>query len=104
MADGRPLLVFHVLGGNEHIPGALAAAAASEPGNFNDANQQAFADYLANVTRGDRAMRLAFYCAGIECWMSYNAALRAIAAGYTSVFWYRGGLQAWRDAGRPIAR
>jgi hypothetical protein len=33
--------------------------------------------------------------------MSYNAALRAINAGYTNVLWYRGGIEAWKMAGLP---
>ena len=33
--------------------------------------------------------------------MSYNAALRAINAGYTNVKWYRGGIEAWKAAGLP---
>jgi len=28
--------------------------------------------------------------------------LRAIQAGYRHVFWYRGGIQAWTDAGQPV--
>ncbi len=31
--------------------------------------------------------------------MSYNASLRAIRVGYRQVFWYRGGLSAWRSEG-----
>lgn len=30
--------------------------------------------------------------------MSYNAALRAINMGFTQVYWYRGGVEAWRQA------
>ena len=35
--------------------------------------------------------------------MSYNAALRAIHAGYGNVHWYRGGLEAWQRAGQPVS-
>ena len=34
--------------------------------------------------------------------MSYNASLRAIALGYTNVLWYRGGIEAWKQAGLPV--
>jgi 3-mercaptopyruvate sulfurtransferase SseA len=34
--------------------------------------------------------------------MSYNAALRAINLGYTNVLWYRGGIEAWQQAGLPV--
>jgi len=31
----------------------------------------------------------------------YNLALRIRHAGYTSVYWYRGGREAWEVAGKP---
>ena len=34
--------------------------------------------------------------------MSYNASLRAINLGYTNVLWYRGGIEAWKQAGLPV--
>lgn len=36
-------------------------------------------------------MPLVFYCHHHHCWLSYNAALRAIKLGYTNVMWYRWG-------------
>lgn len=36
--------------------------------------------------------------------MSYNAALRAINMGFTQVYWYRGGVEAWRQAQQLAAR
>jgi hypothetical protein len=31
----------------------------------------------------------------------YNLALRIRHAGYTNVYWYRGGREAWEVAGKP---
>ena len=36
-------------------------------------------------------------------WLSVNAALRARQAGYAQVFWYRGGMEAWKSANLPSA-
>ena len=33
-----------------------------------------------------------------------KGALRAIAAGYTNVMWYRGGIAAWLHAGFPMSQ
>ena len=55
----------------------------------------------AIAARGTRFTRA--YCQGTYCWMSYNAALRAINLGYTNVLWYRGGIEAWKQAGLPTA-
>lgn len=95
-----PYLLFDILGGQEMIPGAIPAVAAAQPGSFNDRNQQDFGAYLQQVTQGNKQYPLIFYCLSIECWMSYNASLRAINLGYTNVFWYRGGISAWKQAGR----
>lgn len=91
--------VFHVLGpGGEMLPGALAAAPASQAGSFDDRTQQEFGAFLQQTTQGNRAKPLVFYCMNPQCWRSYNAALRAIRMGYTQVYWYRGGLEAWQQA------
>ncbi len=106
LLNGRqaPYLLFDVLGSQEMLPGAIAAVAAAQPGSFDDETQRGFGAYLQQVTRGDRNMALVFYCQSIQCWMSYNAALRAIKLGYVNVLWYRGGVEAWKMAGMQTQR
>lgn len=58
-------------------------------------------DGLADATGGDTAMALVFYCKA-ECWMSWNAAKRAIEAGYSTVMWYPEGTDGWAAAGLPL--
>lgn len=99
----RIALVFDVLGGPQTLPGAIPAVAAAQPGTFDDQTQQTFGRYLQQVTQGRKDVPLVFYCQGPMCWMSYNAALRAIQLGYKNVLWYRGGLEAWQKAGKPLA-
>lgn len=96
-----PLVVFDVLGAQETLPSALPAAWMSEPGTYADGVQQRVTQALQQATQGRRDVALVFYCASEQCWMSYNAALRAISAGYTNVRWYRGGLESWKAAGLP---
>ena len=60
-----------------------------------------FRDRLAMATGGDRDRPLAFYCKA-ACWMSWNAAKRAIGYGYRQVLWYAGGPEAWAAAGYPL--
>jgi rhodanese-related sulfurtransferase len=50
------------------------------------------------LTGGDKTRPLVFLCFNAECWLSYNAALHAMDAGYKDVIWYRGGTEAWRGA------
>ena len=103
LVQGRqaPFLIFDVLGQAEMLPGALPAAGLAQPGSFDDAVQQQASQWLAQQTQGRKDVALVFYCLSRECWMSYNAALRAIAAGYSNVLWYRGGIEAWKSAGLP---
>jgi PQQ-dependent catabolism-associated CXXCW motif protein len=41
------------------------------------------------------------YCLA-DCWMSWNAAKRALAIGYSNVAWYREGTDGWVAAGLPL--
>jgi PQQ-dependent catabolism-associated CXXCW motif protein len=81
------------------IKGAVSLPYAGNYGGFNDRVQSQLGKALGQLTQGHREMPLVFFCEGIRCWESYNAALRARASGYLNVFWFRGGLTAWRAAG-----
>ena len=56
---------------------------------------------LEKATGGDKAKPLVFYCLR-DCWMSWNAAKRAIAVGYRDVSWYPDGTDGWSEAGHPL--
>ena len=57
---------------------------------------------LEQLSAGDKAAALIFYCRG-DCWMSWNATKRALAWGYTGVQWYRDGTDGWEAAGLPLS-
>lgn len=97
----RPFLV-DVLSGPVHptLPGALWLHNGGL-GDFDAAEEQRFVDVLALLSGHDKAREIVFFCSGARCWLSYNAALRAVRAGYTNIYWYRGGIEAWRAAGLP---
>jgi PQQ-dependent catabolism-associated CXXCW motif protein len=89
--------------GHVTLPGALWLSGAGRGANFVDPVQLTLTQLLGQITRGDKARAIVFFCAGSQCWLSYNAALRAVAAGYGKVYWYRGGVEAWMAAGLPTA-
>ena len=103
-AGQNGLLVFHVLGPGPTLPYAQNAAPASQAGSFDDQTQQQFGQYLQQVTQGNRSRPLVFYCQSTQCWMSYNASLRAIRLGFSQVYWYRGGIEAWQQMQQLSAR
>ena len=101
--EPQPLL-FDVLGGDVHqsLPGAIWLPGAGRGLSFTDSVQARLAQTLKAMTKGDRKRPLVFFCQGPQCWLSYNAALRAVALGYEAVYWYRGGIEAWLAAGGDL--
>ena len=100
----RPYLI-DVLGGGVHttIAGAFWMIGAGA-GDMSKDEEARFAKAIAGFAGGNKATPMVFYCVDSECWLSYNAALRAIQLGYTSVMWYRGGIASWRVGGNPMAQ
>jgi len=63
------------------------------------AEEQAyFEGGLRLATGGDPTRPILFFCK-TDCWMSWNAAKRALAMGYTDVRWFPGGADGWAGAG-----
>ena len=60
-----------------------------------------FSKGLEKATNGDRARTLVLYCLA-DCWMSWNAAKRALSLGYSDVAWYPEGTDGWLAAGLPL--
>ncbi len=102
LKSGMPVQVFDVLGAGQALPNAQPLAWAAQPGSFDDATQRQLAQVLQQATQGRTDTPLVFYCGGPQCWMSYNAALRAIQLGYRNVLWYRGGMEAWQRGGQQL--
>jgi len=102
LLDGMDLVMIDVLGADYTITGAYVEPGLAAPGHFNDATQQQAAIWLRTITDGNRDQPIVIFCSDPHCWLSYNAALRTIAAGYRAVYWYRGGLYTWQMVGLPM--
>jgi PQQ-dependent catabolism-associated CXXCW motif protein len=83
-----------------NIPGSIwlpdvgyGALAASTEDYFRTA--------LETLTGKDKSKPLVIYCLR-DCWMSWNAAKRAVTWGYANVGWYPDGIEAWAGAGLPL--
>ena len=57
---------------------------------------------LTRIADQHRGADLVFYCKA-ECWMSWNAAKRALAWGFATSRWFRDGIDGWGEAGLPRA-
>jgi PQQ-dependent catabolism-associated CXXCW motif protein len=104
MQSGNSFLLIDALAGPPHatIPSAIPIPTAGSPGSFQDTIQSDLDDQYFGLTNGNMDMAMVFFCQGARCWESYNASLRALDLGYTNVYWYRGGLAAWQDAGLRV--
>jgi PQQ-dependent catabolism-associated CXXCW motif protein len=60
-----------------------------------------FRRVLRTVTRADPDKPIVFFCRR-DCWMSWNAAKRALENGYHRVYWYPDGTDGWSEAGLPL--
>jgi len=82
-----------VIPGAVWIPGAGAGA-------ISPSVDKLFREQLALGTGNDPAHGLVIYCHR-NCWLSWNAAKRAISYGYRNVYWFPDGMEGWRAAALP---
>lgn len=67
----------------------------------SDEQEAYFRTGLEVLTAGDRKRPLVLFCQP-DCWMSWNAAKRAVALGYQAVKWFPAGTQGWTAAGHEL--
>lgn len=63
-------------------------------GQLSTVTESYFKGHLKEASGGDWGRPLVFYCR-TDCWMSWNAAKRALSYGYTSVYWFADGIEDW---------
>ncbi|HWK33074.1 MAG TPA: PQQ-dependent catabolism-associated CXXCW motif protein [Hyphomicrobium sp.] len=56
---------------------------------------------LDTLSHGKRDAPLVFFCLK-DCWMSWNAAKRALEYGYTNILWFPNGTDGWQELGYPL--
>lgn len=61
-----------------------------------------FRQNLEQLTDGDHRGLLVFYCFA-DCWMSWNAAKRALEFGYENVTWFPEGTDGWKAIDGPLS-
>ena len=71
-------------------------------GTLAAATEDYFRAGLARASGGNKAALLVIYCQA-NCWMSWNAAKRALSYGYPNVAWYPEGTDGWERANLPLA-
>ena len=82
-----------------NIPGSLWLPDTGY-GTLPPAMDDYFRRGLAGASHGDKAALLVIYCLA-DCWMSWNAAKRALVNGYSNIAWYPDGTDGWERAKLP---
>ena len=93
LAPGAPWLPLPHRG----LPDALWIPGAGA-GDIDRDVDQFYRLRLGQATAGNRDAPLVVYCHE-KCWLSWNAAKRAIAYGYRRVDWFPDGVEGWTAAG-----
>ena len=83
------------------LPGAIGLNNSDVGGDLHDPTQKRLERKMHELTGGDLTRPLVAVGFNSENFGGRNLALRLLALGYTNVFWYRGGREAWEVAGLP---
>ncbi len=87
---------------HDDIPGSVWLPETGR-GALSPKTETWFRGQLARLTHDDKTTSMVFYCLA-NCWMSWNAAKRAVQYGYTHVIWYPDGADGWSQQGLPVAK
>ena len=101
LLETRPL-VLTTAAANPTIPGAILVNLPNS-GNLTDEWQTALGKLVGEATNGDKQRSIVTFAYCINRWHSRNLALRLTALGFTKVYWYRGGWEAWDAHDLPKA-
>jgi PQQ-dependent catabolism-associated CXXCW motif protein len=86
----------------ESIPGAIWLPNVGF-GELAPETEAYFRHGLAAATGNDPSRPVVIFCMR-DCWMSWNAAKRALSYGYTAVYWFSDGTDGWRAAGQSLVQ
>jgi tetratricopeptide (TPR) repeat protein len=83
------------------VPGAIGLKDAGRGGSTSDAMEDRLCKKMQALTKGDLSTPIVAVGWNVERFDGRNLALRLVALGYTNVYWYRGGREAWEVSGLP---
>ena len=95
-------LVLTTSNQNPTVPGAILVNIPNA-GSLDDEWQAALQVLVDKATNGDKQRPIVTFAWSINRWHARNLALRLVALGYTNVYWYRGGWEAWDAHDLPKA-
>ena len=105
LENERPLVIDTMNSSwNRSVPGAVGLSFRDHTyGTFDDTIQRRLVLKMRQLTGENMAKSIVALSFNASFFDGYNLALRLRHAGYTNVYWYRGGREAWEVAGKPEA-
>jgi tetratricopeptide (TPR) repeat protein/rhodanese-related sulfurtransferase len=104
LAEQKPIVIDPMMyWWGRSIPGAIGLKLAGWGGSYTDVTQERLRRKMQVLTNGDLSAPIVALGFNSERFDGRNLALRLAALGYTKVYWYRGGREAWEVAGLPEA-
>jgi len=102
LAQRKPIVIDTALySWGRSLPGAIGLKNAGLGGSFSDSAQDHLKAKMQELTKGDPTVPIVAVGYNSERFDGRNLALRLVALGYTEVYWYRGGREAWEVHGLP---
>jgi adenylate cyclase len=102
LGERKPIVIDPLLySWGRSIPGAVGLKNAGRGGSTSDAMQDRLRKKMQALTKGDLTTPIVAVGWNSERFDGRNLALRLLALGYTNVYWYRGGREAWEVNGLP---
>ncbi len=102
LVDARPVVIDTMTySWGRSLPGATGLKFAGMGGSFTDTAQDPLRSKMRELTDGDLNRPVVAVGWNSERFDGRNLALRLAALGYTQVYWYRGGREAWEVNGLP---
>jgi adenylate cyclase len=102
LGERKPVVIDPLLySWGRSIAGAVGLENAGRGGSTSDAMQDRLHKKMQTLTNGDPTKPIVAIGWNSERFDGRNLALRLVALGYTHVYWYRGGREAWEVNGLP---
>ena len=100
LAEQTPIVIDPMLySWGRSLRGAIGLEGAGHGGNTADALQDRLRKVMQSLTKGNLVAPIVAVGWNSERFDGRNLALRLVALGYTNVYWYRGGREAWEVGG-----
>ena len=100
--ESSPVLIDVALGSwGKSLPGAVGLQGTGHGAEFSERVQNRLADKIIDLTKNDLTTPVVVFCRNSERFTAYNLVLRLISLGCTTIYWYRGGFEAWLSNNLP---